>query len=144
MVDEYERLRDRVARARGKSKNPYGGYPAALRVEVGNFVRVARADGTSYDEIGRRIGLAPGTLARWAEDERSGATAARVVPVSVVSDEGVDGAPKGGEGAIPDGVGGASVVAPARYGDVEVVSPRGYRLRGLSLADALAVLRSLP
>jgi hypothetical protein len=91
--------------------------PREIRERVLAFVGEARRRGESWEEIHREIGLSASALQRWwrVRESRS-----RLRAVHVVADE----------------------TTSART-PVAVVSPRGYRIEGLTLQQAQALLGQL-
>ena len=87
--------------------------PAALKERATTYARRRREGGASFAELAKETGLSQETLRRWCL--KTPRTA--LVPVRVVSD--------------------------AACGSVVVVSPNGYRLEGLDVGEAVAVLRAL-
>jgi hypothetical protein len=89
-------------------------YPRALKARIVEFARSRRSEGASWAQISDDAGLAFETLRRWCvATEPSRA----MVPVHVVADRG------------------------ERM--VSVVSAGGHRIEGLTLHEAVAVLRAL-
>ena len=91
--------------------------PDAVRAEVLAYARGARAAGRSWAGIAHAVGLSAGAVKNWSQTP---APARRLVPVAVAT-------------PAPEGPGAALVV----------VSPGGYRVEGLDLATATALLRAL-
>jgi len=91
--------------------------PDAVRAEVLAYARRERAAGRSWAGIAHAVGLSAGALTNWSQTP---APARRLVPVAVAV-------------ATPEGPGPALVV----------VSPGGYRVEGLDLPTATALLRAL-
>jgi hypothetical protein len=89
-------------------------YPAELRARVVSWANGRRAAGTSWEEIKRELGRRFDTVRRWCVD---GTETKALVPVRVVA------------------------TAPARA--LSVVSPTGYRIDGLTPAEAAALLREI-
>lgn len=91
--------------------------PAALRARVIAWTAPHRARGARWRELARALGVPAGTLTRWlaSPPERAPAVALRPVTVSDV---------------------------PARP-PLTFVAPSGVRLEGLTLADAITILRGL-
>jgi hypothetical protein len=87
-------------------------YPAELRTRVVNWARGRRAEGASWEEIKRQLGQQFDTVRRWCVD---GDETKALVPVRVVTTE-----------------------VPSRT--LSVVSPTGYRIDGLTLSEAAALL----
>jgi hypothetical protein len=89
--------------------------PDTVRAEVLAYTRRQRAAGQSWARIAQRVGLSVGSLQNWS---RTPPPARRLVRVAVTSP------------AVPA----AALV---------VVSPGGYRVEGLDLATASALLRAV-
>ena len=90
-------------------------YPWELKARITEFAQERRGEGASWAQIAEDVGIAFETLRRWCI--ATGATSRAMVPVHVVSDE--------------------------AERSVSIVSPTGYRIEGISLRDAVAVLRAL-
>ena len=94
-------------------------FPRDLKERVARWIVEQRASGVTAAELATTLGLAAGTVLRWSRD--IGAAPARsraLVPVVVVPDAGA-----------------------ART--VSVVSPSGFRIEGVSIAEAAALLKAL-
>jgi transposase-like protein len=91
-------------------------YSAELKARIIEFARARRADGASWSQISADLGVAFETVRRWciASEPRSSRA---LVPVRVVHD--------------------------SAERTVSVGSPAGYRIDGLTLHEAVAVLRAL-
>ena len=89
--------------------------PDAVRARVLAYARRQRAAGQSWTRIARVVGLSVGALKNWS---RLPVPARTLVPVAVAT---------------------PAVPAPP----LVVVSPGGYRVEGLDLATASALLRAL-
>ena len=87
--------------------------PGELRERVTAYARKRRQGGASLAQLAQETGLSQETLRRWCSE----AAGTALVPVHVVAD--------------------------AASRPVVVVSPSGYRLEGLELDEAVAVLRAL-
>jgi hypothetical protein len=74
-----------------------------------------RAEGITVAVVASELGLAPGTVLKWSAQSKS---ARALVPVEIVAERSSEGA-------------------------VSVVSPAGFRVEGLSLLEAAALLRAL-
>ena len=92
--------------------------PDAVRVRVLAYARHQRAAGQSWTRIAHTVGLSVGSLKNWS---RLPPPARALVPVDVAI-------------AAPAGPAVTALV---------VVSPGGYRVEGLDLATASALLRAL-
>jgi transposase len=90
-------------------------YAPKIQSGVVEFAHGRRADGASWKQIAGELGMRFETVRRWCAREPSRPA---LRPVQVVD-------------AAPPGRG------------VAVVSPSGHRIEGLSLEDAIAVLRAL-
>jgi transposase-like protein len=115
MASDVRRLRRDVDRIeRGIGRR----YPSELKQRIAAYVRTRRSEGANWSAIALEIGGPPAqTLARWCapNDDSAGA----LVPVDVVQ------------------------VTPVRAAIIAIVSPTGWRLEGLDVEDAVAVLRAL-
>ncbi len=80
------------------------------------YARQERATGQSWGRIARTVGLSAGALKNWS---RTPPPARTLVPVAVAA------------------------TAPMPSAPLVVVSPGGYRVEGLDLATASALLRAL-
>lgn len=110
---EYRAKLDDLRRRGGKRWRT----PPGLRDEIAVWARKRRAEGEVVASIAAAIGLSETTLSKWlAADGVPG----ELRPVRVA----------------------AAVAGPRRSGLV-VVTPDGYRLEGLSVDDAVDVLRRL-
>jgi hypothetical protein len=96
-------------------------YPADLRQRITAYARARRADGASWATIASEIGGPPSqTLMRWCADDVEVESAGALVPVEIIAP-----------------------MTPAPAAVIAIVSPTGWRLEGLELADAVALLRAL-
>ncbi len=94
-------------------------YPVELKARLVAHAEARRRAGVSYAEIADELGLAFETIRRWCIARTPRPTSARsaaLVPVEVIS---------------------------APHAAVVIVSPSGFRLEGLDVAEAVAVLRAL-
>lgn len=91
-------------------------YPTTLQQRIKDWAQREIARGASTRRAAEAIALHPETLRKWLLGD---ACATALVPVEVVAEE----------------------AAPARR--VSVVSPAGYRVEGLDLAEVAALLRVL-
>lgn len=104
---------ERVETGRGRR------YPEDLRKRVVAWAVGRHAAGLSWEEIKRELGQSGDTLRRWCTvSGASHAPSRALVPVRVVPDTHVGRA-------------------------VAVVSPKGFRVDGLTLTEAAALLREL-
>jgi hypothetical protein len=92
--------------------------PDELRAEVIRYAMERRRCGDGVREIARALGVSPESIRRWTTPTAAGRARA-LVPIVVRDDD----------DALP--------------GPVTVTSPHGYRVEGLTLASAAALLRAL-
>jgi Homeodomain-like domain len=92
--------------------------PAQLRAEIIAHARAWRAAGASMRRIATALGVAPESVRRWTQP--APVTPPALVPVQVVAER-----PAGGPSP------------------VTLVSPRGFRVEGLRLADVRTLLAAL-
>lgn len=119
-MDEVERLRRALReRAPGQGKR----YPAELRARAAAWVKRRRAEGMGWGLLGAELGVRWETLRSWCRTET--APPRKLARVTVVKER-------------------------RRHGDdspertlAVVVSPSGYRIEGLALADIVSLLRAL-
>jgi transposase-like protein len=91
-------------------------YPRELKARIIEHARARRGEGVSWARIAQELGLAFETIRRWC--------------VAVEA--------KPSRSMVP-----VRVVAEADERAVSVVSPAGHRIEGLTLQQAVAVLRAL-
>jgi hypothetical protein len=114
-----ERLRAAVvALGRTRRNQP---IPPALRAELMASARAARARGVGWGEIARGLGVSMTGLKRWFAEPPAAKSAALVLRRVRV----------------------ATPPAAERRAALCVVSPQGYRVEGLDVAAAAALLRAL-
>ncbi len=94
-------------------------YPPELREKVMRWVGAARERGMTCADIEASVDIKWMTLSRWSGSTGSSASAAsprttELLPVEVVGDSALS-----------------------------LVNPSGYRIEGLSLSDAIAILRGI-
>ena len=92
--------------------------PPELRERATAWTLRRRRDGESFGAIAVELGVARETVRRWAAESTARRPAAKLVPVRVER-------------------------AEARQRLVAVVSPSGFRVEGLTLPEAAAMLRAL-
>jgi hypothetical protein len=92
--------------------------PTRLRAEIIAHARAWRAAGASMRTIAAALGVAPESIRRWTQPTPTAAPA--LVPVQIVAERPT-------AGATP----------------LTLVSPRGFRVEGLGLADVGALLAAL-
>jgi transposase-like protein len=112
--------REFAARERGRGKQ----YPAALRERATRWIRAQIAAGATYRAVASALGIHAESARRWHVTAGAGVAPAALVPVEVVAGEVV-----------------ADEVPPPRT--VAVISPAGFRIDGLTLAEAAALLREI-
>ena len=113
-MERSARLRRRVAALGPRGRGSR--IPEGLRSEITAYARERHGDGASLRQTAREIGITYETIRNWLRVPERGARA--LVPVAIV----------------PDVVARDALV---------VVSPRGYRVEGLDVAGAAALLRML-
>lgn len=107
--------RDLARHERGRGRR----YHPELRERVAAWARPRVADGASWHELARQLGLRVETLQSWCPQPMvAPAIPTRLLPVRVVPE-------------------------PTSPSALRVVSPSGFRVEGLSLTQAVAVLRML-
>lgn len=120
MADHEEQdLRRALARLqRGRGKR----YPSRLRQRITAWIQREIADGRGARELARRLGVHRDTLAAWLQDATASGA---LVPVEVITTP--------------------TLAEPAVVGarTVSVVSPSGFRVEGLTLEEAGALLSRL-
>lgn len=118
MPESLEGLRALIEANRPRCKRD--GYPPEVRVRVLAYSRSRRAAGQSLAEVAAALGVSRNTLASWTA--RPLASDRTLVPVVITPP--------------------SHRSEPASAG-LSVVSPRGYRVEGLDLAGAAALLERL-
>ena len=91
-------------------------YPAALKARIAEYVRSERSSGTTWTQLTSDLGVSGENLRKWSNYGAPQACPA-LLPVTVVPDN--------------------------DERTLAVVSASGHRLEGLTLRDAVAVLRAL-
>lgn len=94
------------------------GYPAHVRTAVVAAARARLAEGWTNTRVGRELGLAATTVRQWLRAPPSGSS---FRPVTITSD----------------------LALPTRPAALSLVTPSGYRLEGLDLDGAAALLARL-
>jgi hypothetical protein len=103
-------------------------YPDGLRSRAARWARRQLDEGAGLTAVATALGLRCNTLRQWTAAPKRAVTTARV-PVEAASRSAL----------VP-----VEIVADApRLGQVSVVSPSGFRIDGLTLDEAVAVLRRL-
>lgn len=121
------------------------GYPEEIRQKVVVYARQRRAKGQHWAHIGMEIGLSSTTLVNWSQPRR------KVPPVAVVDTTAEQSTATPTQGqflpvAVIDKSSEASVVArllPTPTHCLILHTPAGFRLEGLDLQQALALLEVL-
>jgi hypothetical protein len=112
-LEQLRRALSRIERGRGRR------YPEPLRERVTRWAGARRARGARWHELARGLGISAESLRRWVGLEPPGAAA--LVPVEIVATEAGDGAGR-----------------PLR-----LITRAGHRIEGLSIADAIEIVRVL-
>jgi hypothetical protein len=114
MDHEATALRRELSRVeKGRGKR----YPRELRSRVATWAGERHRAGISWEQIKRELGQRFDTVRRWCVEEKSSKVRA-IVPVRVIADR-----------------------RSERL--LSVVSPNGFRVDGLSLSEAAALLREV-
>jgi transposase-like protein len=132
MEKELEQFRQEAQRLKTGRRGGSLPFPEALRAFAVRYAAHTLEAGGTVVEAAQKLGVSGPTLYEWRKGRAAGTQArkraqqqARLVPVEVSE-------PKGA----------AQPVSSAR-GSVAVVSPRGFRVEGLSLEAAAELLRRL-
>ena len=99
---------------RGRGKR----YAVELRQRVREWALGRRRDGISWTQISEELGLGQDTVRRWCVEPRASKTSRSLLPVKVVAQA-------------------------TESGRLSLVSPGGFRIEGLTLAEAATLLRAL-
>jgi hypothetical protein len=91
-------------------------YPRVLRERIVAYAQVRRAESASWARIAAELELQYETVRRWCLDANAVVASRAILPVEVVGD---------------------------LRASLAVVAPSGLRIEGVTLADAIAVLRAL-
>ncbi len=108
------RTKAEAVRASGQKR-----YPSALREEISTCVASLRRQGMAWDECKEALGICKATLYAWHRESQPSATAA-MVPVKIRSDKKSEASDS-----------------------LRVVTPNGFELSGIGLAQAAELLRTL-
>jgi hypothetical protein len=133
MEERIRRFRELSSQLIGKRPSRGGKYPQELQEEAVGCARVAREQGSSLRALGAQLGISHATLCRWMalekQAERGQDLAREVVsrPVAVRRVEIVPGARGRSECS----------------GGLVLVTPQGYRVEGLVVADVARLLEVL-
>ena len=117
MDGKIEAFREEVLQWRGTRRKGARPYTAAMKAKALQLAKYLQTQGLAMDVVAKRIGICAATLYLW----RSSSRERRMVPVTVVRPE-------------------PQVAAPAGFA---LVSPRGYRLEGVPVKLAVAILQEL-
>jgi hypothetical protein len=117
MDEKVEAFREEVLQWRGTRRKGARPYAAVMKTKALQLAKDLQAQGLAMDVVAKRIGICTATLYLW----RSSSRESRMVPVTVVRTE-------------------PHVVAPTSF---VLVSPRGYRLEGVPVKIAVALLQEL-
>ncbi len=131
-MDEGQRLAASVKNRAGQR------YRRELREQLVAYAKVGRGRGLSWEKLGAELGVKPKTLRRWfaelprATKRRTNGSkpSSNGKPGRLVSVRAVQAAAQ-------------PVVAVASVGSVALVSPGGWRVEGLSVAEAAGLLREV-
>ncbi|QRK05593.1 transposase [Archangium violaceum] len=122
MKEQAEKFR-KVVLERG-GVGPRARYTTEQRQEALEYVRARQKQGASVEEAAKELGMSSWTLSRWGSAARRAGqqqpARAALVPVEVKAER-----------------------APVRGGGLVVHGPGGVRVEGLSLEDAVRLLRGL-
>ena len=114
---EFERLRRALAHIeRGRGRR----YPEALRERIARWAGVRRQRGARWRQLSSELGISAESLRRWGALEVP--RTSMLVPVEVVAEAGAE-------------------IAADR--PLRLVTRAGHRIEGLSIADAIALVRVL-
>lgn len=114
MPDTTESICAQVARTRPRS--PTQGFPAEVRARVGAWARAQREAGVSFESMATLLRVNPSTVREWAQR----ASTSTFLPVQIEAEP-----------------------CHAPTAPPTLVSPRGYRVEGLDLAQLVSLLERL-
>ena len=117
MDEKIDAFREEVLQWRGTRRKGSRPYTAEMKTKALQLAKDLQKQGLAMDVVGKRIGICAATLYLW----RSSSKGSRMVPVKVVRAD-------------------PHVADPGRFA---LVSPRGYRLEGLSVKLAVAMMQEL-
>jgi transposase-like protein len=119
-----EKFRDEVKRRRGERRRGAAPYSPEQRAFAVAYARSGQKQGRSVAASAAALGLSDPTLREWlAEPVRQPGTALRSV---VVKHRAASGAS-----------------SPSQFAGLTLITPAGYRVRGLDVTSAAALLRVL-
>ncbi|ATB34552.1 transposase [Melittangium boletus] len=128
MEKELEQFRQEVQRLRAGRAKGSGPFPEPMRAFAVRYLAQALEKGETLKSVVERLGVSEPTLQAWRRGQTPGSKArgseprlAGLVPV-VVNEEKVPARPREGT-------------------TLAVVSPRGWRVEGLGVEEAVEVLR---
>lgn len=98
--------------------------PDAVRATVLVYARAERERATPWQQIAREVGLSASVLKRWTNGRRPSGEQGRLLPVRLKEKRANARSVAAGDGLV-------------------LVVPGGYRLEGLTLADATALVAAL-
>ena len=117
MNEKIEAFRETVLQWRGTRRKGARPYTAEMKTKALQLAKDLRAKGLAMDAVSKRLGICAATLYLWGSSSKRN----RMVPVKILRAE------------LP-------VAAPPCFA---LVSPRGYRLEGLPVKLAMAMLQEL-
>jgi hypothetical protein len=117
MDEKIDAFREEVLRWRGTRRKGARPYTVEMKAKALQLAKDLQEQGLAMDAVAKRIGICAATLYLWRSSSKRG----RMVPVKVVRAE--------------PPVAGSPCFA--------LVSPRGYRLEGLPVKLAVAMLQEL-
>ena len=117
MDEKIKAFREEVLQWRGTRRKGARPYTTEMKAKALQMAKDLRGQGLAMDVVAKRIGICAATLYLWGSSSKD----RRMVPVKVVR-------------ADPP-----VTVAPC----LALVSPRGYRLEGMSVKLAMAMLQEL-
>ena len=114
MDRELHDLRRELARF---ERGPGRWYPPTLRERITIWTRRRRGAGISWHKLADELGMSWRTLVRWTSPRRAPRPSPALVPVEVIGEH--------------------------SDRSLALVTPRGFRIEGVTLADAIALVREL-
>jgi hypothetical protein len=117
MHPEIDRLRHALAESRRPVTGVRHRCPADLREEIVSRARVLRQQGHTLRRIAETFAVPHKTLANWLQRYQG-----TLRPVTVAS---------------------SYSMAPGSSGGIRIVTPQGYRIEGLDVDEAIALVRAL-
>ena len=117
MDAKTEAFREEVLQWRGARRKGARPYTAVMRAKALQFAKDLQGQGLAMPVVAKRLGICAATLYLWRDSSKG----SRMFPVTVVRPE-------------------PQVAASACFA---LVSPRGYRLEGLPVKLAMAMLQEL-